>query len=197
MCTHIVMYNVRTYCNVPDSLRVNILSLSDAIPPPATHVGPLKKCLRPQSSEFHYFSFNFCPSSKRTSHILAIVCHFIALFEPMLVGKGSRLFALITFCWHFQFLSWFVPPPQAHLPTCLICGLFCPETCPRHGKQNYPDLPPLWTKWKNKASPNRKSAYISLMTTLAEKAGWVSFSGQYCKWNVASVAGRGSKTWVA
>ena len=61
MCTHIVMYNVHTYCYVPDSLHVNIQSLSDAIPPPATHMDPLKKCLRPQSSQFHYFSFNFCP----------------------------------------------------------------------------------------------------------------------------------------
>ena len=76
---YIVMYNVHTYCNVPDSLRVNIQSLSDPIPAAATHVGPLKKCLRPQSSQFHYFSFNFCPSSERTSHILAIVPHFIAL----------------------------------------------------------------------------------------------------------------------
>ena len=92
------MYNVHTYCNVPDSLRVNILSLSDPIPAAATHVGPLKKCLRPQSSEFHYFSFNFCPSSERTSHVLVIVRHFIALFEFMLVVKGSKLFALITFC---------------------------------------------------------------------------------------------------
>ena len=115
----------------------------------------------------------FAPSSERTSHILTIVCHFIALFESILVRKGSKLFALITFCWHFQFLSWFVPPPQAHLPTCLICGLFCPETCPRHGKQNYRDLPPLWTKWKNKASPNTKSAYFS--DDHIDWEGWLGF----------------------
>ena len=139
----------------------------------------------------------FAPSSERTSHILAIVRHFIALFEFMLVVKGSKLFALITFCWHFQFLSWFVPPPQAHLPTCLICGLFCPETCPRHGKQNYRDLPPRWTKWKKIKLPQTQRVHISLMTTLAEKAGRVSFSDQYCKWKVASVASRGRKTWVA
>ena len=115
----------------------------------------------------------FAPSSERKSHILTIVCHFIALFESILVRKGSKLFALITFCWHFQFLSWFVPPPQAHLPTCLICGLFCPETCPRHGKQNYRDLPHLWEQ--NKAFPNTKSGEA----LLTEKAGWVSFSSQY------------------
>ena len=182
------MYNVHTYCNVPDSLHVNIQSLSDPIPPPATHVGPLKKCLRPQSSEFHYFSFNFCPSSERTSHVLVIVRHFIALFEFMLVVKGSKLFALITFCWHFQFLSWFVPPPQAHLPTCLICGLFCPETCPRHGKQNYPDLPPFWTKWKKQSFPKHKEC-ISLMTTLARRLPWFR--------SLASIANGKWLVWLA
>ena len=144
---YIVMYNVHTYCNVPDSLHVNIQSLSDPIPPPATHVGPLKKCLRPQSSQFHYFSFNFCPLVWKDKSYFGD-CPSLYCFIWAHVSAGSQLFALITFCWHFQFLSWFVPPPQAHLPTCLICGLFCPETCPRHGKQNYRDLPPLWTKWK-------------------------------------------------
>ena len=36
--------------------------------------------------------------------------------------------------------------------------------------------------------PQTQRVHISLMTTLTEKAGLVSFSGQCCKWKAASVA---------
>ena len=110
-CAHILLYTMCAHTVMYQTHSMSIFSLCQILSRLLLLTwAHLRNAFAPSHLSSITSASIFAPSSERTSHILTIVCHFIALFEPMLVRKGSRLFALITFCWHFQFLPWFVLP---------------------------------------------------------------------------------------